>query len=169
MPLARALWIYEYLTRSVFSDSPIVGSSGSPSSLGSFREMVKEVASSHSRSPLYGSLNLGIAAFPTFAVLGFCHFRNHCRNTHNFETKTSFDSFNSFRFTRSELADPWSRMGRPMIRRPTPGGVFSRFSRRGFVDANSPGAFRLDQNRETRGHRYTPPPGVPRVQEGTKF
>lgn len=56
------LRIFEYLVRSVFSDSRIVGSHD-------FREMEKEVASSHSRmSQLHSSLNLRIAAFPAFAV-----------------------------------------------------------------------------------------------------
>lgn len=136
--------------------------------------MQKRVASSHSpMSQLHGSLIHRIVAFPAFAVLGFCHFRNHCEIHTISRRRATKAPFNPFRSTRSErgndksLAQRWSADDpwRPIL-----GGVFSRFSRRGFVDANSQGAFRLDQNRETRGHHYTPsPPGVPRVQEGTKF
>lgn len=126
-------------------------------------------ASSHSRmSQLHGSLNFRIAAFPAFVVLGFCHFRNHCRNTHNFVTKAPVSTFSVLRELSVEMTSS-RQSGWLADNPPTPSSVFSRFSRRGFVDVNSQGAFRLDQNRETRGHHYTPPPGVPRVQEGTKF
>jgi len=150
----------EYLTGGVFSDSQ------SPD----FWEVEKEkVASSHSRmSQLHGSLNFRIAAFPAFVVLGFCHFRNHCRNTHNFVTKAPISTFSVLRELSVEMTSS-RQSGWLADDPPTPGSVFSRFSRRGFVDVNSQSAFRLDQNRETRGHHYTPPPGVPRVQEGTKF
>lgn len=134
---------------SVVASSQILELSAAP-------RMQKEVGSSHSRmSQLHGSLNLRIAAFPTFAVLGFCHFRNHCEIHTISRRKATKAPFNPLRFTWSERRnDKRPRDGRPMIRRPTPGGVFSCFSRRGFVDANSQDTFRLDQNRETRGHHY---------------
>lgn len=64
--------------------------------------MQKE-GSSHSRmSQLHGSLNLRIVAFPTFAVLGFCHFRNHCEIHTISRRKATKAPFNPFRFTWSE-------------------------------------------------------------------
>jgi hypothetical protein len=101
--------------------------------------------------------------------------RSHRRNTHNFKAK-AFQPFPQAR-ARKRRCIPRTRGMRYAgdDHRSTAAAFSARWHfhaspRRGFVVADSQGALRPDQNRETWGHRRdASPSGVPRVQEGTKF